>query len=161
IRWRYTGASDVGVDQQGKLVVSLPPPANPLTDTETLSSTLIEQAPSAWQTIGEHEVAVPIHFVVARSGEVSFAVGTYDHTQPLIIDPTLSYSTGLGGNGTQVGQDIVVDSGGNAYIVGATTSSDFPTVNPPQPNPGGGDCGTTQSEPCYDAFVSKLNASGS
>ena len=44
-----------------------------------------------------------------------------------------------------------MDSSGNAYITGGTWSSDFPTQNPLQPDYGGSS----------DAFVAKLNASGS
>jgi hypothetical protein len=59
----------------------------------------------------------------------------------------LVYSTYLGGGGVDTGQGIAVDSSGNAYLTGATTSADFPTVNPMQPkNAGGGG----------DAFVTKL-----
>lgn len=74
------------------------------------------------------------------------------------IGPTgsLIYSTYFGGNQTfgEASEDIAVDKFGNAYIVGWTTASDFPTVHPLQPAKAGG---TYDS----DAFVAKLNASGS
>jgi len=74
----------------------------------------------------------------------------------------LVYSTYLGGSGaenvylylgfgdTAVG-GIAVDSAGNAYVTGYTSSTDFPTMNPLQPANGGG----------TDAFVAKLNPTGS
>ena len=61
------------------------------------------------------------------------------------------YSTYLGGNGDDWVRGISLDSVGNAYVTGYTTSSNFPTVNPYQPSYGGG----------YDAFVAKLSSSGS
>jgi hypothetical protein len=65
---------------------------------------------------------------------------------------TLVYSTFLGGTGNDQGQDIAVDSSGNAYVTGITSSTNFPTVSPPvQPANAGGS----------DAFVSKLNPAGS
>jgi hypothetical protein len=64
----------------------------------------------------------------------------------------LVYSTYLGGgSGQDSGFGIAVDSAGNGYITGFTTSTDFPTVNPLQPALSG----------TGDVFVSKLNPSGS
>jgi photosystem II stability/assembly factor-like uncharacterized protein len=48
------------------------------------------------------------------------------------LNPTgtaLVYSTYLGGNGTDAGRDITIDTNGNAYVTGDTTSSNFPTIN--------------------------------
>ncbi|MCE7986307.1 MAG: hypothetical protein DYG89_34470 [Caldilinea sp. CFX5] len=65
----------------------------------------------------------------------------------------LTYATYLGGNSTDSGADIAVDSAGNAYVLGHTTSTNFPTVNgfrvAPYPNFN------------FDAFITKLNATGS
>jgi hypothetical protein len=62
------------------------------------------------------------------------------------------YSTFLGGSGLDAGNGIAVDSAGNAYVTGVTTSSNFPTTAGAfQTTYGGG----------TDAFVTKLNASGS
>ena len=61
------------------------------------------------------------------------------------------YSTYLGGDGTDQGRAIAV-SGGAAYVVGQTSSTNFPTANPFQ---------AALSSPSTDAFVTKLNPSGS
>ena len=63
------------------------------------------------------------------------------------------YSTYLGGNSFDVGNGIAVDSSGDAYIVGSTSSADFPisSSNVFQPTLGGN----------TDAFVAKLDPSGS
>lgn len=44
----------------------------------------------------------------------------------------LVYSTYLGGSGSENGAAIAVDMFGNAYVTGATSSLDFPVVNPLQ-----------------------------
>ena len=63
----------------------------------------------------------------------------------------LVYSTYLGGSGSDKGVRIAVDDSDNAYVVGDTGSSNFPTVNPLQPSFGGNS----------DVFVARLNATGS
>src|SRR6266568_2072822 len=82
---------------------------------------------------------------------VAFRTGTYDASRPLVIDPVLAYSTYLGGSGQEFGQDIAVDSGGNAYVTVFTQSVDFPTASPLQSALGG----------VRDAFVAKLDPTGS
>ena len=61
---------------------------------------------------------------------------------------SLIYSTYLGGTSVdpEIGNGIAVDSAGNAYVIGTTSSTDFPTVNAFQAGFGGN----------LDAFVAKL-----
>lgn len=61
----------------------------------------------------------------------------------------LAYSTYLGGNNESLGTAISVDSVGTAYIVGFTSSTNFPTVNPFQAQNGG-------PEGTFDAFIAKI-----
>jgi hypothetical protein len=71
----------------------------------------------------------------------------------------LLYSTYLGGSGPDAGIGIAVDGAGNAYIVGNTCSTDFPTMDPLQTAYGGG-CPNANSS-TGDAFVTKINPTGS
>ena len=64
----------------------------------------------------------------------------------------LVYSTFLGGSSSDGGHAIAVDSAGNAYVMGNTQSTDFPTT--------AGAFDTTFNG-TIDAFVTKLNATGS
>jgi hypothetical protein len=74
----------------------------------------------------------------------------------------LLYSTYLGGSGDDYGMAIAVDSPGNAYVAGATDSTNFPiTPGAFQTTFGGAGCGSLYPYKCTDAFVTKLNATGS
>jgi hypothetical protein len=64
---------------------------------------------------------------------------------------SLVYSTYLGGSLLDEGLGIAVDSSGDAYVTGLTTSTNFPTMSPLQAANGGG----------IDAFVTELNSTGS
>jgi hypothetical protein len=89
-------------------------------------------------------------YVLTAACQVGFALGPYDHSRPLIIDPYLSYATYVGGSGGDIGYAIAVDSNNDAYIAGVTNSSNFPTKGPGQStNAGNG-----------DAFVTQVNATG-
>ena len=69
------------------------------------------------------------------------------------LDPTgttLLYSTYLGGSLDDFGRDIAVDESGQAYLVGISSSADFPTANPIQ----------QQNAGSYDVFVAMLSPSG-
>jgi hypothetical protein len=62
---------------------------------------------------------------------------------------TLVYSTFVGGSTLDLGESIAIDSSGNAYVTGRTSSYDFPTINAYDSINEGGDC-----------FVLKLSANG-
>ena len=87
--------------------------------------------------------------------EVAFALGPYDRTRPLIIDPVLSYSTYLGGSDIDVANSIAVGADGTAFIAGETDSVDFPVEHALQPQTGG------PFDFPDDTFVAKLSADGS
>ena len=63
---------------------------------------------------------------------------------------SIAFNTYFGGNGSDTGNGIAVDTGGNCYVTGATTSTNFPTRNPIQGNNRGG----------LEVFVAKFNALG-
>ena len=124
--------------------------------------TLREKRPFAYQRIGGATRKVESRFVLGPRGRVTFQLGGYDRSRPLVIDPELVYSTHLGGGaqgegsggfGGESGEGVKVDGAGNAYVVGSTNAiapRPFPTRGPVQGASGGG----------IDAFVTKLNPAG-
>jgi len=98
-------------------------------------------------------------YVLTR-GNITFQVGEYDRGRTLIIDPVLTYSTFLGGTMDDFGNALTVDSSGNVYVAGGTTSSNFPvTPGVVQTSYAGADGGYQSVQ--GDVFVTKLNPSGS
>lgn len=74
--------------------------------------------------------------------------------------PAVVYETFIGGSGSDTSVGIGVDNGGNAYIVGNTTSPDFPSAGAPYqtaPETKGSQCASIT---CSSVFVSSLNPTG-
>lgn len=84
--------------------------------------------PRAFQRVGEREQAVEVAFTCGEHGRYGFALGSYDPNLPLIIDPSLTWSSCLGGSSADESNAIAVDNAGAAYVTGQTTSTDFPTT---------------------------------
>lgn len=103
-------------------------------------------------------------YILRGKHGIGFEVASYDHSEPLIIDPVLSYSTYLGGVGQDTAFGIAVDSTGNAYVTGGTSSTNFPTTAGTfnQVSSGASLCagGAAASDPCGDVFVTMLNPGG-
>ena len=135
----YAGTDEIRLDANGDLVLRL--------DDEEIRQT----RPVAYQDVGGTRQEVTAAYRLGEHGDVGFDVGAYDRSAPLVIDPVLTYSTYLGGAGDDQGFGIAVDSSGSAYVTGVTGSTNFPTLGAFQPTFAGG----------IDAFVSKLNATGS
>lgn len=106
--------------------------------------------PYVFQMIEGKRKKVEASYVIREAGDVGFSLGEYDPAESLVIDPTLIYSTFLGGSGPDEIRDIAVDSAGSTYVAGITFSEDFPLQ---------GGLGTFPGDP-VNAFVSKFNADG-
>ncbi len=137
----YTGVEAVTL-REGALVL------------QTALGELIEAAPIIYQDIDGDRVAVAGQYELLGEGKVGFDLGAYDPNYALIIDPTLQYSSYLGGTLQDQGDAIALDAEGNIYIAGRTISTDFPTRIPLQSalsNPGSFK---------FDAFITKIAADG-
>jgi hypothetical protein len=110
-----------------------------------------ERAPIAFQVNGKgREVPVDCRFHLLSPTTVSFELGDYDATKPLIIDPSITYSTYLGGSGITSITSVALDSSTNLYVTGWTDSIDFQINGALEASNRGG----------VDVFVAKLNANG-
>lgn len=133
------GARGLRLDAAGRLHVRL------------AGRTLVQQAPVVYQQRGGRRRAVAGRFVLRGGGRLGFALGAYDRSRPLVIDPKITWSTYFGGNGNDVGTAIAVDPAGNTYVAGSTTSADLKFSHRP---------GTPPRTAGIDAFVAKLNPAG-
>ncbi len=94
---------------------------------------------------------IAARFVTKGDNIFGFQLSEYDKTKSLLIDPLL-YSTFIGGSSFDFGHSIALDSEGNAYVTGRTSSYDFPTTENAYNRTNGG---------FDDCFVFKLAANGS
>jgi len=110
--------------------------------------------PVAYQTIGGRRTAVACRYQV-NGRRVAFAVARYDRTRALVVDPVVSYSTFIGGTGTERGYAIAVDPAGYAYSAGQTVAVNFPATPGAyqSSNRGLWDCYITKLTPAGDAVV--------
>lgn len=115
----------------------------------------ILRKPVAYQMRSGRRVIVEAAFIEDGDGVVRFRLGSYDKSQELIIDPVFSFSTYLGGTGTDHALAVGTDATGNVYVTGSTTSTDFPISKAEQPQL------AACSGSCQDAFVAKLDPTGS
>ncbi len=149
IKLAYRGASAVRINEAGQLEVSTP------------GESFQEDKPYAYQEVEGQDLDLKVEVAAAYSleGEAServqfgFSVGDYDPQKVLVIDPIiLLYAGYIGGSGFDNGRGIAVDSTGNAYVVGDTTSTEatFPVTLGPDL--------TWNSD--WDVFVAKVNSSG-
>ena len=86
------------------------------------------EAPRVYQEIGGQQHAVDGRFVLRGANRAGFAVGSYDHSRELVIDPILTFSTYFGGSGDEHSTSIAVDGSFNIYLTGSTTSPNLPAA---------------------------------
>jgi hypothetical protein len=107
--------------------------------------------PEIYQVVDGARRRVPGKYLLEGGNKVGFQTARFDRRRQLVIDPVLLYSTYLGGNGRDGAAGIAVDSSGNAFVTGETTSTNFPTTT-----------GVYQTALAGsgNVFVTKMNATG-
>ena len=136
----FEGVTSLRVDEKGDLLL------------RTDAGEIRQSRPVVYQQIDGARRIIPSSYVIKDQKQIAFQIANYDRTKPLVIDPTLAFSTLLGGGGLERASSIAVDSDGNVYITGDTNSINFP-VTP-------GAFQTQRAAFNTDAFVAKMNATG-
>ena len=142
IRLDYAGAEDIVIRQDGALVI------------QTAFGELVENAPIVYQDINGERIYIEAQYILEDNDTVIFEINDYDTNYVLTIDPTIEYSSYLGGSLTDSISDVTVNRSGNILLTGSTNSSDFPNQFSLQNSFGGGAFDG-------DAFVTKLSLDGS
>ncbi|HKK22003.1 MAG TPA: SBBP repeat-containing protein, partial [candidate division Zixibacteria bacterium] len=144
----YNGSDDI-------FVAKLAPAGKPLLYSTYLGGSAIDQAFAI--AVGPNATAFITGYTTSSNFPTKSAFSSTLHggTDAFVsmIDATgknLVYSTFLGGSSHEYGYGIVVDSRQEAYVVGATMSSDFPTLQALDSTINGSD----------DVFLTKLQSTG-
>ncbi|WP_420265436.1 SBBP repeat-containing protein [Candidatus Magnetominusculus dajiuhuensis] len=140
IAFKVEGAKKLKTDKDGNLIIA------------AKGGKMLMHKPLVYQEIDGVRQEIKGRYAVGKGNLVSFNVAAYDKNKELVIDPTLTYSTYLGGSGNDQAWSIAVDSSGYAYVAGSTNSTNFPTTT--------GALKTTFDAGYYDVFVTKLNQTG-
>ena len=144
IRLAYRGAGAPALNPGGDLVLTTP--AGAVTD----------ERPYTYQQVGGARQQVASAYALGEGGAhtYGFAVGHYDTTLPLVIDPAVLVRSGyIGSTGFEHALGAATDASGSLYVTGETngTEASFPvTVGPDTGYNGTG-----------DAFVAKITPDGS
>lgn len=99
---RFQGAKKLSLSTEGDLLIDLP------------SGQVQQHKPIAYQMHGNEKSAVEARYVISANNQISFALGAFDKSLPLVIDPMLTYATYIESGA----KAVAVDSTGNAYLLG-------------------------------------------
>ena len=110
---------------------------------------LRHRRPRVYQMRNGRRSEIAGRFVIRGPKEAGFETEPYPAGSTLVIDPVMVYGTYIGGTGADSAWAVAADSAGAAYVVGETSSVNFPKTFTISNSSGNG-----------DAFIVKLNPSG-
>ncbi len=114
IQIHFDGVDKININEQGELLLTLP------------AGEIRQPKPVIYQMANGTRREISGGYRPVDAHTVSFAVGDYDHSLPLVIDPILSYSTYFGGNAGEMALSVKVDTNdGSIYMAGQTFSTQF------------------------------------
>ena len=118
IRMNFSGAGKLTVTAEGDLAL------------ETPGGRMLQHRPLIYQ--GDKRRAVNGRYTLLADGRVGVQVDGYDRDQPLVIDPIITYTTLLGGGGTETMAGFKIQKG-LVYVVGSTATGDWAELSTDNP----------------------------
>jgi len=115
VAFQIEGAERIELDARGNLVLHTP------------ENEIAFHKPRVYQPVGGEILPIEGRFVLKGEREVGFEIAAYDRRQPLVIDPTITFATFLGGAGQDDGPGLQLDTstpGAPKLYVGGTTTDD-------------------------------------
>ena len=151
IALHFAGAEKISVDAQGALVIRFN------------SGEVIQHPPVAYQTVHGARQEIAASYKILDAHTAAFALGNFDRSEPLVIDPVLSFSTYFGGNLGETGWAIAVNpTDGSIYVAGQTfstkNSNNIPTLT--LSTPGAFQTNNHGGKLTGDAFVARFDETG-
>jgi hypothetical protein len=118
IRLRFSGASRVSISPEGDLVV------------EARGARILQKKPLLYQdeTGTSSRRSIAGRYAIISRNVIGFRVDAYDRSRRLVIDPTLTYSSYIGGNGTDQVNAVKLTSKGLLYIAGNSDTGALPAA---------------------------------
>ena len=135
IRWTYTDADSVEIDEAGDLT------------TWKQGRAWKETRPVVYELHDGNRREIASWFRLAGPRTVAFEIAAYDTSRTLLIDPTLTFSTMVGSSGSTYASAIACDSSGMVYVAGYTDGYNFPVQGASFSRAGGVDAVVAKIDP--------------
>jgi hypothetical protein len=119
---QFTGAGAASITAEGDVAI------------ETPAGRILQKKPAIYQAIHQKDErsstrrAVSGGYSLLADGAVGIHLDRYDRSQPLVIDPTIVYTTLLGGGGTDTVGGMKLKNG-LLYIAGSTQTGDWAEIS--------------------------------
>jgi hypothetical protein len=151
---RYHGQNSITLNSDGSLTI------------QTNIGKLIEEKPYAYQIIDGDFIEIPCNFILTDSVFVSFEVGKYNASYPLVLDPVIVFATYNGAVSDNFGMTATYGYDGSAYAGGTVYGNSYPITGPAWNSASNFTQINTSSSSSLqygitDLFISKYSADGS
>lgn len=115
---RFNSAEKISLNTQGELILKLN------------GGEIRQPTPEIFQNVAGEKNFIRGGYKILDAHTVSFVVGNYNHSLPLIIDPTLAFSTYFGGTRVETAWSVALGADGSIYVGGQTMSKRFSKKGP-------------------------------